>query len=165
MPTKGIHSVKGGHKTKRSVGAYGSTRGKERQKKKRQDKIQNSPRVRESLEAARLEQQALEARIAAEQAAPANGPAIGAQYDTSYLKPEPEPVPAQRIPSFSEVRLVQPDPPKPRQIQKAKVLGETRSIKVDPWVWQAVLESGADLKCVQIISATEVIIRNKPGPW
>lgn len=173
MPSKGIHSVKGGHRRKRSVGAYGSTRGKERQKKKREDKVQNSRRVRESLAEARAAEAALEARIAAEAVQPPKGPVEGALYSKRKREEEEQAkrlasvgVPAQReVPKYTEARIVQPDPYRPKVIEKTKVLGETRSLVVNPLVWGHVLENGIDPKRVQVISEDEIIVHNKAGCW
>lgn len=173
MPTKGYSGLGVRSKSSARGTQYGHKRGKERQKKKREDKLQQA-RVKEALAETRAEQQALERRIAAEAQAPATGPAPGAEFTRKEKERQAAEeaeaarlaaIPPPKPPLAQQVRLVESRPYKARAVGQPEVLGETRSIKVDPEVWSYVLEAGVDPRCVQVISETEIICHNRPRCW
>jgi len=76
-----------GASTPRSRGAYGSTRGKERQRR-RADNRARDPRYQEAMDQVRKEQEALDKLIEEQKQVPAVGAAAGAMYAARMKKAE-----------------------------------------------------------------------------
>lgn len=58
-----------------------------------------------------------------------------------------------------------PRPPKRRWPGRGPPVAEVRHVRVDPEVWTTARGLTQDPRCIQIVSATEVIVWNHRPPW
>ena len=101
---------KGGTSTPRSRGAYGSTRGKERQRR-RADNRERDPRYQAAMEEVRQQREALDALIEKQKLEPAEGKVAGAMNAAERKKAEEELLLAQaRQDEIAAEAANQPEP-------------------------------------------------------